>query len=116
MRRAGRRSSGGLTEAIRRCCETNAAPLVTESTGNIAQETRTGVCRSDGWIVRSGIMAFGTGVNGQPWQSDASLISVGSVTELCPSPSVLSRTQIETQATNIQRKLSGSTVAINFLS
>jgi hypothetical protein len=116
MRSAGRRLSGGSADERWRCRETKATPSSRESTESIMHGITTSVCRSEPWIVRSGILAFGKEVSGQPLQSDASFISIGEETWPFECPSVLSRAQIETQAANSHMKLIGSTAAINLLS
>jgi hypothetical protein len=116
MRSADRRLSGGSADDRWRCRETKATSSAKESTERIKDGGATGVCRSETWIVRSGILALGKEVSGQPLQSDASFIAVGEETWLFECPSVLSRAQIETQATNIHIKLIGSSAAINLLS
>jgi hypothetical protein len=114
MRSAGRRLSGGSADRWR-CRKTKARSSAKESTESTKDGVRTGVCRSEPWTVRSGILAFGKEVSGQPLQSDASFISIGEETRLFECPSVLSRAQIETQATNSHMKLIGSSAAISLL-
>lgn len=66
--------------------------------------------------MRSRILAFGNEVSGQPLQSDASLNWIGEETWLFTCRSMLSRAQIETQATKSHMMLIGSSAAINLLS
>lgn len=114
MRSAGRRLSGGSADESWRCRKTKATSAK-GSSESIKDGIRTGVCGSGPWIVRSGILAFGKEVSGQPLQSDASCISICEETRLFECPSILSRAQIEMQATNSHMKLIGSSAAINLL-
>lgn len=114
MRRAGRRLSGGSARIGRRCLETNSNLLTETLRERIENVSETAGRRSEPWIVRSGILDFGTAVTGQALHSDESLIS--EVVVRLFTHSVLSRAQIETHATNSQVKLIGSRAAINFLS
>ena len=66
--------------------------------------------------MRSGIVALGREVSGQPSQSDMSLISKGAQTWVLAFSSALSLAQMQTQATNTQTILIGSSTAINLLS
>ena len=74
------------------------------------------MCRSELWVVRSGNVAFGKEVSGQPLQSDSSSISIGELNWLRERPSELSRAQIERHATNTHIKHIGSNAASNLLS
>lgn len=105
--------SGGSADDRWRCRETKATPSAKESTESIKDGT--GVCRSEPWIVRSAILAFGKEVSGQPLQSDASFISIGEETWSFEYHSVLSRAQIETQATNIHTNSSAAVMTMGSL-
>ena len=111
MRRVKRRSSGGSADERSPRREAKPTASASESTDWMRDATRTGACRSEPLSVRSGVVAFGSEATGQPLQSEAASISIGE-TRLFERPSALSRAHIETQATNSQMKLIGSSVAI----
>jgi len=75
----------------------------------------TGSWTSKALIARSGIIALGTAVSGQPLQSDESSISVDEQIELLACSAAPSREQIETHATSSHTKLTGSKQAMSFL-
>ena len=71
MRSAGRRSSGRSVADRGRCRETSTTPLLRTEMGINKDGSAIGRCRSRPWAVRSGILAFGNEVIGQPLHSDA---------------------------------------------
>jgi len=113
MRIGARRLSGASADDRWRCNETPTASLRI-LTKWIWDAGMAGRCRSEPWMVRSGVLAFVNDVTGQPVQSDASFISI--LERWSFTCSVLSRAQIETHATKTQMKLIGSRAAINLLS
>lgn len=116
MRRDGRRSSGGsLKEAWRRCAS-NAAPSVKESTGGVMTGTTGGVCKSSMNVARSGAVAFGKEVSRHTSASGESLVSIDEEAASWSWCSALSRAQVETQAANSHKKVSGRASAISLLS
>lgn len=116
MRRIGRRLSGGSTKDHRRYLESKAASRIKELTEDV-RGTRTGVaCKYSLKAARSGTVALGKEAIGQPSQSISPVISIDEETVSWLCCSALSRVQIETQATNSHKKLTGRNVAINLLS
>jgi len=67
-------------------------------------------------IARSGIIAFGTAVSGQPLQSGESSISVDQQIGLLACGAAPSRAQIQTHATSSHKEVIGSKQAMSFLS
>jgi hypothetical protein len=113
MRSAGRRLSGRSLVDLWCCRETTTTPLLQTEMATNKDSSAIGRCRSGPWAERSGILAFGNNVIGQPAHPDASrTFTTENWVSEC---SALSRSQIETHATKIHMKLIGSKAAINLL-
>lgn len=115
MRRVERKSLGGLTLA-RRASRQFGVVMWVRTAADVPCRTTGAVAELKLNLTRSGALAFGNDVSGQPESSHKSLTMVRS--NACArfedlTVSDVSRVQIATQATNVQMKQSGRRAAVN---
>lgn len=116
MRRIGRRLSGGSTKDDWRYLESKAASSVKELTEGVTRGTANSACKYSLNVARSGVVALGKEASGQSSQSGSPCTSIDEETIGWLCFSALTRVQIEMQATNSHKKLTGRNAAINLLS